>query len=83
MKRIWYLLIISPAFLEAFCGDICQKTRRRVQGEDGQTHIHGVAAGGDLAGVALGQSPEEGVGKGVLAEVGQQLVINLEGGEVG
>ncbi len=25
LNRIWYLLIISPAFLEAFCGNICQK----------------------------------------------------------
>jgi len=47
------------------------------------THIHGVAAGRDLAGVALGQSPVEGVGKGVLAEVGQHLLLNLESGEVG
>lgn len=47
------------------------------------THIHGVAAGRDLAGVALGQSPVEGVGKGVLAEVGQYLLLDLESGEVG
>ena len=56
---------------------------RGTGGGNGQTHVHGVAAGGDLAGVALGQSPEDGVGKGVLAEVGEQLVIDLEGGEVG
>jgi hypothetical protein len=48
-----------------------------------KTHIHGVAAGRDLAGVTLGQSPEEGVGKGVLAEVGEQPLVDLEGGEVG
>jgi hypothetical protein len=47
------------------------------------THVHGVAAGRDLAGVALGESPVEGVGKGVLAEVGEHLLLDLESGEVG
>lgn len=47
------------------------------------THVHSVATGRNLAGVALGQSPVEGVGKGVLAEVGKQLLVDLEGGEVG
>lgn len=47
------------------------------------TYIHGVAAGGDLAGVTLGQSPEERVREGVFAEVGKKLFIDLEGGEVG
>jgi len=33
--------------------------------------------------VALAQSPVEGVGEGVLAEVVEQLLVDLEGGEVG
>ena len=37
----------------------------------------------DLAGVALGHGPEEVVGKSVLAEAGEGLVINLESRDVG
>jgi hypothetical protein len=36
-----------------------------------------------FAGVTLGQSPVERVGKGVLAEVAEDFVVELEGGEVG
>jgi len=46
-------------------------------------YIHGALAGRLFTGVALCQSPVEGVGKRVLAEVGQELLINLEGGKVG
>jgi hypothetical protein len=45
--------------------------------------VHGVATSGLLAGVALGKSPEEGVGQGVLAEAGEDSLVDLEGGEVG
>jgi hypothetical protein len=45
--------------------------------------VHGVSAGRLLAGVTLSESPEEGVGKAVLAEVAENLLINLEGGEIG
>lgn len=45
--------------------------------------VHGVAAGGLLASVALGESPEEGVGKSVLAEAGEDSLVDLEGREVG
>lgn len=45
--------------------------------------VHGVATGGLLAGVALGKSPEEGVGQGVLAEAGEDGLVDLEGREVG
>ena len=45
--------------------------------------VHGVATGGLLAGVALCKSPEEGVGQGVLAEAGEDGLVDLEGGEVG
>lgn len=46
------------------------------------TYVHSAAAGRDLAGVALGQSPEKGVGQSVLAEVGDLVLISLEGKEV-
>lgn len=49
----------------------------------GKTHIHGVAAGRDLAGVTLAQGPEDGVGKGVFAEVGKDTLLGLEGSKVG
>jgi hypothetical protein len=45
--------------------------------------VHGVAAGGLLAGVALGKSPEERVGECVLAEAGEDGLVDLEGREVG
>ena len=45
--------------------------------------VHGVTAGGLLAGVTLGKSPEEGVGKSVLAEAGEDSLVDLERGEVG
>lgn len=47
------------------------------------TYVHGVSSGRLLAGVALGESPVEGVGEAVLAEVGEGIVLNLEGGDVG
>jgi len=53
------------------------KRRRRI------THVHGVSSGRLLAGVALGKSPVQGVGQAVLAEVGQDLVIDLERRDVG
>lgn len=37
----------------------------------------------DLTGVAFGHSPVQIVGKGVLAEVGECLLISLVSGEVG
>lgn len=89
LKRIWYLLIISPAFLEAFCNEVKRvhvSSLSVVSKEawDGRrTHVHGVATGRDLAGVTLAESPVEGVGEGVLAEVAKNLLINLESGEVG
>lgn len=45
--------------------------------------VHGVTARGLLASVALGETPEERVGQSVLAEAGEDGVVNLEGGEVG
>ena len=45
--------------------------------------LHGVAASGNLTSVTLGHGPEEVVGKGVLAEAGQSLVVNLVGRDVG
>jgi hypothetical protein len=45
--------------------------------------VHGVAAGGLLAGVALGKSPEERVGECVLAEAGEDGLVDLERREVG
>lgn len=89
LNRIWFLLIISPAFLEAFCAAVsgahARTDRENGSGEEqhSDTHIHGVAASRLLAGVTLGKSPEEGVGQGVLLEVGQQGVVDLEDGEVG
>lgn len=45
--------------------------------------VHGVLARRLLASMALSQRPEERVGKSVLAEVGEHLVLNLERREVG
>ena len=96
LKRIWYLLIISPAFLEAFCirGKrihvsiglsvvVAIIDFKKMAWDGRRTHVHGVATGRDLAGVTLAESVVEGVGEGVLAEVGKDLLINLESGEVG
>lgn len=44
--------------------------------------VHSVATGRLLAGVALSQTPEDGVGESVLAQVGEELLIGLEGGDV-
>lgn len=46
------------------------------------TYVHGISAGRLLAGVTLGQTPVNSVGKRVFPEVGQELLINLESGEV-
>lgn len=45
--------------------------------------VHGVLTRRLLASVALRQRPVERVGKSVLAEVGENLVLNLESGKVG
>jgi len=45
--------------------------------------LHGVAASGNLTGVALSHGPEEVVGKSVLAKAGQNLIVNLVRGDVG
>ena len=45
--------------------------------------VHGVLTRRLLASMALGQRPVERVGKGVLTEVGENLVLNLESREVG
>jgi hypothetical protein len=45
--------------------------------------VHGVLTRRLLASVALGQRPVERVGKSILAEVGENLVLNLESGEIG
>jgi hypothetical protein len=63
------------------------------------TYVHGVLAGRLLASVTLSKRlsfvstvrrqkswktyPEERVGERVLAEVGENLILDLEGGEVG
>ena len=44
--------------------------------------VHCVAAGGDLAGVAFGEGPEEGVGEGVFLHVPEDFIVDFEGGEV-
>jgi hypothetical protein len=45
--------------------------------------IHSVSASRLLAGVAFGQSPVEGVGETVLAQVSQDGIVNLKGRNVG
>lgn len=55
---------------------------RRNRGAEG-TYVHSVATGRLLASVAFSKSPVEGVGEGVLLEVGELGVIDLESGEVG
>lgn len=48
-----------------------------------KAYLHGVSSGRLLAGVALGKSPVEGVGKAVLAQVAKGLVLDLKGRQVG
>lgn len=81
LKRIWYLLIISPAFLEAFCST-GQQLIRDSAGTDAVTYVHSVSAGRLLAGVTLSKTPVDGVGESVLLQVGQELLIDLESREV-
>lgn len=84
LYKIWYLPIISPAFLEAFCGIFVSKhVQRIIRSVSVKTYVHGIATGRLLAGVALGKSPIQGVGKAVLAEVGEDVVVSLESGNVG
>lgn len=70
---------MSPAFLDAFCKTV---SMRRIKYVSKSTHVHGVLAGRDLASVTLGKCPEEGVGEGVLAEVGKDLIFDLKRGEL-
>ena len=45
--------------------------------------VHGVAACGLFAGVAFSERPEKVVCEGVFFKVGEDLVVDFEGGEVG
>jgi hypothetical protein len=45
--------------------------------------VHGILTGRLLASVTLSQRPEERVGESVLAEVGENLILDLESREVG
>ena len=54
-----------------------------IGGHPAVTYVHGVLAGRLLAGVTLSQCPEERVGESVLAEVGEDLILNLESRELG
>jgi hypothetical protein len=47
------------------------------------TYIHSVSASRLLASVAFSQRPVEGVGETVLAQVGKDGLVNLEGRNVG
>lgn len=87
---------MSPAFLEAFYegGQIHVRDLDHLI-----AYIHGISSCGLFAGVALGKCldyvnfytrpflsrtyPVKGVGKGVFAEVAQNLGLNLELGEFG
>lgn len=46
-------------------------------------YVHSIPAGGNLAGVALRQSPVKRVGKGVFPQIGEKFLVNLESREVG
>lgn len=46
------------------------------------TYVHGIPAGRDFTSVALSQTPEDGVGERDFPQVGQELLIDLESGEV-
>lgn len=87
LKRIWYLLIISPAFLEAFCRDsVSTFTSHKAEKSSREdlcfTYVHGISAGRDFASVALSQTPVDGVGERVFSQVGQELLVDLESREV-
>jgi len=45
--------------------------------------IHGVTTSGDFTSMTFGKSPEESVRQSIFSEVTKDLVVNLEGGEVG
>ena len=46
-------------------------------------YIHGVTTSGDFTSMTFGKSPEESVRQSIFSEVTKDLVVNLEGGEVG
>lgn len=46
------------------------------------TYVHGVSAGRLLAGMTLSKTPVDGIGESVLLQVGQELLVDLEGREV-
>ena len=92
MKRIWYRVIISPAFLVAFCEGIHVSQTFLLHGLPTEfkdlsgwleTYIHSISAGRLLARVAFCQGPVEGVCQGVLAQVAEESLVDLEGREVG
>jgi hypothetical protein len=50
---------------------------------DGNTYIHSITTSRLLTSMTLGESPEQGVCQGIFAEVGEDLIVNLESSEVG
>jgi hypothetical protein len=49
----------------------------------GFTYIHSITASRLFTGVPFSKCPEESVGQGIFAEVGEDFVIDLESSEVG
>tara|TARA_R110002003_G_scaffold126_41_gene11784 strand:- start:5978 stop:6193 length:216 start_codon:yes stop_codon:yes gene_type:complete len=70
---------MSPAFLEAFWHAGQQRHHKSVLGI---TYVHSVLAGRLFTRVSLGKRPEQRVGKSVLAEVGEHLILDLESREL-
>lgn len=75
------MLIISPAFLEAFYRRV-SVTTVAIGGISAGTYVHSVSASRLLAGVTLSKTPVDGVGKSVFLQVGQELLVDLESREV-
>jgi hypothetical protein len=53
------------------------------KGRQRLTYIHRITTSRLFTGVSFSKSPEECIGQSIFAEVGKDLVVNFEGGEVG
>ena len=75
------LLIISPAFFEAFYV-LCQ-WEYTLHTPRSDTHIHGISSGRLLDSVTFSKTPEQRVGKSIFRQVAKILILNLVCGVVG
>ena len=81
LYKMEYLLIMSPAFLEAFY-DVQIRINLKIR-RSRATYIHSIPSSGLFASMSLSKSPVERVSQRIFSQVDQDLIVNFECCEIG